>query len=182
MGDPVMRSVPAVGCSVLSTMSRAATWGCSSAASTLLMGPAGIPTRDSSSAQGNRAPGRERAFDERDQLRAVGDALWVAVEARIVDQFGQTDQGSEASPEGVVSHRHHQMSVGGAQSLIRNDARVCRAVPRRHLARREVATRKVRQPRDLAVQQRNVDPLAASRWHDGHAERQGCRSRPTSPH
>ena len=42
-GVPSILSIPATGCSSSTTISRAATCGCSSAAGTVLTGPAGTP-------------------------------------------------------------------------------------------------------------------------------------------
>jgi len=43
IGEPRVLNVPATGCVISTTISRAATWGCPSAAGTVLTGPAGTP-------------------------------------------------------------------------------------------------------------------------------------------
>ena len=110
------------------------------------------------------------------ERRAVLDAPRVGPEALVLRERGPARRFAERCELPVVADREHQPGVLRRERLVRNDVRVRGAAAHGRLARHEVVERLVRERRDLRVEQREVDVLAAAGLFALDAAPRGSRS------
>ena len=116
-----------------------------------------MPWPSSSRAHSARGLVGENLGQDRDQLRAVDDAVLVAVEARVLGEAGPVEHGGETAEQIVVAGRHHHVPVRGGKRLIRHDHIDPGAVPRRQFAIREIAGEIDAHPGQPGLVERGID-------------------------
>ena len=106
----------------------------------------------------------DHRLEDRRQLGAALDAGGVGGEARVVGERGErrADGATERAPLGVVADGDVHEAVPGPIGLVGRDRRVLIAATRRHAAGREVDAGVIGEQRDLPVEHRDVDVLAAT--------------------
>ncbi len=90
------------------------------------------------------------------------DAAGIGAKAFVLGQVGAARRRAELAILPVRADAHGDASVGCGEGLVGDDAGMGVAVARRRFARGQVVVRHIRQPRDLGVEQRHVDELAAA--------------------
>ena len=138
-------------------MSRRRTWGSLTTASTVLMGATGTPSSWSAASHSAVVRAANTASSPGTSSSRRADALRVRVEPRVAGQLGPRDRPTEPLPKLLREDRHHHVAVPRAEGLVRDDRGVPRAHASRHAAVRPEVLRDVREERDLAVEQRQVE-------------------------
>jgi hypothetical protein len=106
--------------------------------------------------------GEEDFLEPGDQGVAVSRPVRVGAIAWIVGQLRAADRGAEHLPELLAAHRQGEVAALGAEGLIRQQRLVRGAHRERQLAVGEVAADHAAEERELALQHRDVDGLAAA--------------------
>src|SRR5437870_10537198 len=126
-----------------------------------------------------RAPA-EGGLDQRDQHVTVRDAIAIGPEAQVALPLRMLDRAAEPRPELLGEDGDDHVTVTRREGLIGNDRGVARAERPRDATIRPEILRNIREERDLAVEQRQVEvgalasPLATE-------ERSGHRTRAEDP-
>ncbi len=128
--------------------------------SNVLIGPFGMPWRVEQPRPFRARLRRKNVGQDRDQLLAVDDAVFVAVKARVLGEAGAVEHGGQAAEQIVVAGRHHHVPVRGGKRLIRHDHIDPGAVPRRQFAVREIPGEIDAHPRQPGLVERGIDDPA----------------------
>src|SRR5947208_2679884 len=121
-----------------------------------------------------RRPRAERGLDQRHQDLAVDDAIAILREAHVALPFRVVDRAAERAPELLREDRDDQVAVTRLQRLVRDHRGVARAHRNGDPAVGPEVLRDVREQRDLAVEERQID-LAALPGALAAEERAGDR-------
>jgi hypothetical protein len=126
-----------------------------------LIGPAGTPAAVSRRTHSAAGAACERGLELGRELVAVLEAARVRGEALVGGEVGAGEDLAQARVQRVVADGDRELAVGGAQRLVRRDARV--RLPRRPgtTPACQVPRGLVEEPRERAVHERDLDPLAA---------------------
>ena len=100
--------------------------------------------------------------EQRPQLVAVGGAVLVAAEARVVGELGHAEHLAQLAELAVVAGGDDQVAVGAGQRLVREQARVALPIRCGTVPPATYALRLVDQPGQRRGQQVDLDVLAAA--------------------
>src|SRR6266704_2331998 len=126
-----------------------------------------------------RAPA-EGGLDQRDQHVTVRDAIAIGPEAQVALPLRMLDRAAEPRPELLGEDGDDHVTVTRRESLIGNDRGVARAERPRDATIGPEVLRDIREERDLAVEQRQVEVGALTRPL-ATEERSGHRKRTEDP-
>ena len=110
----------------------------------------------------HRGAGREPLHQEGTQHVAVGGAVLVAGEPRVLGQLGHPEHAAELAELAVVARGDDQVAVRAGERLVGEQAGVAVAHPQRDHPARDVGAALVDQPGQRGGQQVDLDVLAAT--------------------
>ena len=102
----------------------------------------------------------QNGFEPVDQRRAIAHPGGIGAEPLLGGELADPGGLAEALELGVIGDRDHDVTVGRLEHLVGDDVRVGVAEPRRELAGDQVVHPLIGEPRDLGVQQPEIDVLA----------------------
>ena len=123
----------------------------------------------------------EDGLDQCLERVAVGDAIRVRLEPRIVAPLGPLDRLAEADPQRGVGDGDDDQSVLRAQRLVRRDVEVIVADAARRRAGRQQHRHRQPHHRQHRLEQRDVDVLAEAAACADRAAPAGCPASRTGP-
>ena len=126
----------------------------------VLIGPHGHARGDDVAEPVQLRAGAQPLDQQRPQLVAVGGAVLVAREARVVGQLREPEHLAELAELAVVAGGDDQLAVGARQRLVREQAGVAVAHPERHDPAGHERAGLVHQARQGGGQQVDLDVLA----------------------